>query len=165
MTVLACVGLIACGAATPGPSTTPPAVSTTPDVRPDSAAPAVVLPAADCRALRAGRALGVAVVVESRPDCSGIGHLRVVLEVRRLARGTGIERIVTSRPLYGSREPRLEVGATVIAAIEPEVRPAETVYCVALPARQGSVRHAMQVDSLEAAEPILEVLASDRPCE
>lgn len=131
---------------------------------PPRAAPAPTLPAGDCRALRGARALAVAAVVLSEPDCSGVGHQRVVLEVRQLARGAGIERIVTSRPLGSADGPAFQKGDLFVVAVEPGVRPAEVVYCVALPAHQGSVRHALKVGSEDEARRILDEVAAGAPC-
>ncbi len=163
--------LTACGAGSQAPAGQPPAA---PPVAPVAEAhagapaapadPAASLPEADCRAFGAASALGAAVVVRVTPDCSGVGHNRIVLEVRRLARGERIATIVTSRPLMGPARGELAVGDTLVVAIEPEVRAAESVYCVALPAREGVLRHAVKVDSLAAAERVLDELASGRAC-
>jgi hypothetical protein len=132
---------------------------------PDTPAePAVSLSEADCRAFEAASALGVAVVASVDPDCSGVGHSRIVLEVRRLARGERIATIVTSRPLVGPARGELAVGDTLVVAIDPEVRAAETVFCVALPASEGALRHAFEVDSLAAAGRVLDELAAGRAC-
>lgn len=128
------------------------------------AAARVTLAEADCRAFGAARALGVAVVASVRPDCSGVGHNRIVLDVRRLARGEGIAQIVTSRPLIGTARSELAVGDALVVAIEPEVRVAEIVHCVPLPARQGVLRHAVEVDSLATAERVLDDIAAGRAC-
>ncbi len=141
-------------AATDGPAGAPDA----------PAEPAVGLSEADCRAFEAASALGAAVVVSVTPDCSGVGHNRIVLEVRALARGERIATIVTSRPLWGASRGELAVGDTLVVAIDPEVRPAETVYCVALPAHEGVLRHALEVDSLATAERVLDDLAAGRAC-
>jgi hypothetical protein len=124
----------------------------------------VTLVEADCQAFGAARALGVAVVASVSPDCSGVGHNRIVLDVRRLARGEGIAQIVTSRPLIGPARSELAVGDALVVAIEPEVRAAEIVHCVPLPARQGVLRHAVEVDSLATAERVLDEIVADRAC-
>ena len=162
--------LAACGAGSQAPAGQPPAAPVAPvpsgqAVAPEAPAePAVSLSEADCRAFGAARALGVAVVASVQPDCSGVGHNRIVLEVRRLARGERIATIVTSRPLVGLGRGELAVGDTLVVAIEPEVRAAETVYCVALPAREGVLRHAVEVDSQAAAGRVLDDLAAGRAC-
>jgi len=158
---------VASPVARPAPPATRPAgpVTDAPAVAPDaSGATAVSLSEADCRAFGAARALGVAVVTSVRPDCSGVGHNRIVLEVRWLARGERIATVVTSRPLVGPARGELAVGDTLVAAIDPEVRAAETVYCVALPAREGVLRHAIEVDSLATARRVLDELAAGRAC-
>lgn len=126
--------------------------------------PAVSLSDADCRAFAAASALGAAVVVSATPDCSGVGHDRIVLEVRELARGERIATIVTSRPLWGAARGELAVGDTLVVAIDPAVRPAETVYCVPVPAHEGVLRHAARVDSLAAARRVLDELSAGRGC-
>jgi hypothetical protein len=132
---------------------------------PDSpAAAGVTLGGADCRAFGAARALGAAIVASVSPDCSGVGHNRIVLDVRRLARGEGIAQIVTSRPLIGATSRELAPGDALVVAIEPEVRAAEIVHCVPLPARQGVLRHAVEVDSLATAERVLDDIAAGRAC-
>lgn len=168
---LALAVLTACGASSQTPASQPPAgppVSPTADGpagAPDAPVePAVSLSEADCRAFDAARALGAAVVVSVTPDCSGVGHNRIVLEVRTLARGERIATIVTSQPLMGPDRGELAVGDTLVVAIEPAVRPAETVYCVPLPAHEGVLRHALEVDSLDAARRVLDELAAGRAC-
>ncbi|HVJ18212.1 MAG TPA: hypothetical protein VM686_22485 [Polyangiaceae bacterium] len=116
----------------------------------------------DCSAFETAPALGIAVVVASEPDCSSVGHRRSVLEVRRLGRGSGIVNVGTSSTLYSNDERRLEVGDTVLAAIEPDRHPAETVHCVSLPERQGSLRRAVKVDSGAVAEALLDDVLSGR---
>jgi hypothetical protein len=146
------VVLVACGG-TQDPTTPPP-----PPLRPTPIDAAVVPPApidapltralddADCKALGGATALAVAVVTTSKPDCSSVGHLRIALEVKKLVRGDGITTVTASGPLYGPRGPRLKVGETVIVAIDPATRPAETVYCVPLPASEGTGRHITRID-------------------
>jgi hypothetical protein len=176
---LALAVLAACGAgsqAPAGPPGRPPlaAPPAAPSVAPVSdglagapdisAEPAVSLSEADCRAFDAARALGAAVVASVTPDCSGVGHHRIVLEVRGLARGERISTIVTSQPLGGPSRGELAVGDTLVVAIEPAVRPAETVYCVPLPAHEGTLRHSVEVDSLATARRALDELAAGRAC-
>jgi hypothetical protein len=130
----------------------------------DPAGPAGSLSAADCRAFHAAPALGAAVVASVTPDCSGVGHNRIVIEVRSLARGQHITTIVTSQPLIGPVRGELAVGDTLVVAIDPAGRPAETVYCVPLPAHEGVLRHALEVDSLDTARRVLDELAAGRAC-
>jgi hypothetical protein len=116
----------------------------------------------DCDAFDSASALAIAVVVVSQPDCSSVGHLRVVLEVQRLVRGSGMTHVGTSRALFSQSELRFEVGDTLLVALEPEIQPAETFHCVSLPDRQGSVRHAVKVASISEAEPLLDAIALGR---
>lgn len=182
---LALAVLAACGAGSPAPASPPPVAppvspatadaagtpsTSTPATggpagAPDaSAGAAASLSESDCRAFGAASALGAAVVASVTPDCSGVGHSRIVLEVRALARGERIATIVTSQPLWGASRGELAVGDTLVVAIEPAVRPAETVYCVPLPAHEGVLRHAIEVDSLDVAERVLDDLAAGRAC-
>jgi hypothetical protein len=124
----------------------------------------VTLAADDCTVLHDAPALGVAVVILSKPDCSSVGHRRIALEVRRLVRGTAIQYLVTSRPLYERGDKELEVGDVVVVAIEPVQRPAETVYCVALPAHEGTVKRAVEVDSEATANRIADEIAAGTTC-
>lgn len=147
------------------PDEPPDAPVTEPAGAPDTPAePAVSLSETDCRAFGPARVLGAAIVASVQPDCSGVGHDRIVLEVRRLARGERIATIVTSRPMVGPDRGELAVGDTLVVAIEPEVRAAATVFCVALPAHEGVLRHAVKVDSLAAADRVLDELAAGRAC-
>jgi hypothetical protein len=146
------VVLAACGGTQD--TTTPPP----PPLRPTPIDAAVATPAPidaplaralddnDCKALSGAPALAIAVVTTSKPDCSSVGHLRIALEVKKLVRGDGITTVTASGPLYGPRGPRLAVGETVIVAIDPGTHPAETVYCVPLPAREGTGRHLVRLD-------------------
>jgi hypothetical protein len=172
---LAFAVLAACGTGSQTPARPPP--STPPSAPPvvlageghagagDAPAdPGVSLSEDDCRAFGAASALGAAVVVSIQPDCSGVGHNRIVLEVRRLARGERISTLVTSRPLAAPDRHELSVGDTLVVAIDPEARAAETVYCVPLPAHEGRLRHAVEVDSLVTAGHVLDELAAGRAC-
>ena len=102
--------------------------------------------------------MGVAVVTRSTPDCSGVGHLRIVLDVKQLVRGDAINTVIASRPLYGGTN-RFAAGDTVLVAIEPGARPAETVACVPLPARDGVARELVRVDADAVERAIAEVAA------
>lgn len=119
---------------------------------------------ADCKAFLGAPALAVAVVVTSQADCSGIGHLRVVLEVRHRNDATDIDLVSTSRPLYAQSMPAYRLGDAFIVAIEPAAVPAETVYCVPLPARQGQVLHLVGVDDESAGERTIEGLLAGELC-
>lgn len=131
---------------------------------PDASAPAVALSTEQCRAFTDAGAIGIAVVASRTPDCSSVGHNRIVLDVQRLGRGQDIATLVTSRPLYGAARNELAVGDIVVVAIEPVVRPAETLMCVPLPAHQGTVRLALEAASLADAERILADITSGRAC-
>jgi len=158
------IAAAACRARAPAPAShraVPAERTSTTDA---SAPPPIAIAEADCRALSSAPALGIAVVTSRTPDCSGVGHDRIVLEVRQLARGEAITRVVTSRPLAGPARAELPVGAFAVVAIAPEVRPAETVHCVPLPAHEGTVQHAIEVGSLDEAEEIVAQLATDRAC-
>jgi hypothetical protein len=144
------------------PARTEPAEGGEPKQARPVAESAPALSREDCDAFEAAPALAVAVVVTSEPDCSSVGHTRTVLEVRSLGRGAGIERVGTSRTLYSNEEPRLQVGDTALVAIEPRLSPAETVHCVALPERQGSVRHAVKVDSLATSQALLDAVVQGK---
>lgn len=133
-------------------------------IAPDAATPSITLDAADCVALTWSRAVGIAVVQSRTPDCSGIGKHHIVLDVPHLARGESIARIVTTTPLVGDRRVELAVGATVLAAIDPDPRPAQTVSCVPLPALDGTLRHAVEVDSLDTGVRVLAEIAAGRLC-
>lgn len=169
---LVTIALVACGGRSSSPAALAPAE---PPPRPEPAPVRAVDPApvdaarpalapADCTALRSAPALGVAVVTSRTPDCSGIGHARIVLEVRRLARGSAITRIVTATPLHGEDSQRFAAGAVVVAAIEPAPGAAATVDCVPLPAHEGTLRHAIAVESITAGEHLLDELAAGRAC-
>lgn len=171
---LVTIALVACGARSSPPAEHAPAEAQreaaparAADPAPVDAAIIPALPAlapADCSALRSAPALGIAVVTSRTADCSGIGHARIVLEVRRLARGSAITRIVTATPLHGEHSQRLAAGAVVVAAIEPAAGPAATVDCVPLPAHEGTLRHAIAVESIAAGEHLLDELAAGRIC-
>ena len=160
---LVAVGVAA--ACSPSPPTRPattPAVAHDATAPRDARAPAAALTAADCRAFATPRPIAIAVVAHSTPDCSGVGHARIVLDVVRLERGTGIARVVTSRPLNAPGEPAFAVGDHLVIAIEPGTRPAETVQCVALPAHGGTVGHAIGATSRAQAEQLLAQLVAAR---
>lgn len=161
----------ACGSRTPPvepapPAPTPVEVTATNDasVPIDASMLSVALSAADCVALTWSRAVGVAVVQSRTSDCSGVGNHQIVLDVPHLSRGEGIQRIVTSRPMAGSRSAELAVGTTVLAAIEPDRRPAQTVNCVPLPDLDGTLRHAVEVDSVDTGMRVLSEIAAGRLC-
>ena len=120
-----------------------------------------VLAAADCRALASAPALAIATVASSKADCSSIGNTYVVFDVVRLVRGENVARVVIRRPLYGTERP-FAVGDTFVVAIEPDVRPAQTVQCVPLPAHEGNVRHFVHASSAMDAERLVEATSSCR---
>ena len=125
--------------------------------------PTFSLADADCRALATAQVLGVAVVVSSVPDCSGIGHARIVLEVQQLARGAAIQTVVTSRPLHGVDEgPRFREGDTVVISIAAAKEPARTVSCVPLPASDGTVSHAVSVEDTDEGRRMLAAIVDGR---
>jgi hypothetical protein len=109
---------------------------------------------ADCRTLSSAGALAIATVASTTPDCSGVGHERIVFDVVRLVRGANVTKVVTSRALYG-RQDRITEGDTFLIAIDPADHPAATVACVPLPAHQGTVKHLVRVASLAAGEQAL----------
>jgi hypothetical protein len=155
--------LVACSSP-PAPSA-PPAVTPRESPRahrsvaPPDAAPPFAPTAEDCAAFRDAPVLAVAVVTAATSDCSSVGHRRVVLEVRNLARGAGVATVVASRPLHD----RLRAGNVVIAAIDPVQRPAEKVFCVELPAHEGTLRRAIQLDDADADRTLAD-LASGSLC-
>jgi hypothetical protein len=148
------------------PSPTPVSVPVAAPVDAPAPPPAIDAPARpalavdDCKALVAAPALAIATVVSSKTDCSGIGNKHIVFDVVRLVRGTAISRIVTSRPLYGSRRESFTVGDTFVVAIEPRSRPAQTAKCVTIPAHEGTVRHHVRAASAADAEHLVEAIAA-----
>jgi hypothetical protein len=120
------------------------------------------LDAAECGGFAPARALAIATVASSTPDCSGVGHARIVFDVVKLVRGENITRVVASEPLHRAGSDRIAVGDTFVVAIEPEQRPAQTVHCVSLPAREGVVRHRLRAESAADAEQIVDAVRACR---
>jgi hypothetical protein len=156
------LGLAACSAP-PAPAPQAPAPAPKP-TRPDDPPPPPQAPAltdSDCAVVKTAPAIGVAVVTESRTDCSSVGGRWVVLEVKHLARGEKITLAAIRLPLH---DRKLQVGDTVVAALEPIDMPSKTVYCVALPAFQASLSRAVTVDSFETGKRLADAIAAGRTC-
>ena len=127
--------------------------------------PHAALTAADCRAFAEALGLGIAVVASSTPDCSGIGHARIVLEVQHLSRGGGIRSVVTSRPLYsGDHAERMREGDVLVVAMTPNAQAARTVSCVRLPASDGDLERAVVVTSVDAGRRLIDAILDGSAC-
>ncbi len=151
------------GEPTPAPSPVAPSPAPAPPEPPPAPAAAdeaaAALPAEICAGLRAAPALALAVVRAATPDCSGVGHTRIVFDVVELARGTGIAVVSHSHLLYTKDGPRFAGGDHAVLAIEPAALPAEEEMCVPLPKRDGRVTRAVRVDSAAAGARLLERLS------
>ncbi|MCC6993465.1 MAG: hypothetical protein IT370_02435 [Deltaproteobacteria bacterium] len=125
----------------------------------DAGAPAVDPALARC--LAAGDLHAVITLASGTPDCSGVGHEHLVFTVA--AGPPGLERASLScqlgvgcRELEGVRRyPGPQDGSVWIATLTPDLRPARTVYCVALPATQASVRCGVPVPDVATGQRLL----------
>lgn len=145
----------------PAPAPAAPVPAPPPDA---GSAGGVRVPAGICADLRAAPALALATVRASTPDCSSVGHQRIVFDVVELARGAGIQVVSHSHLLYQKDAPRFAAGDHAILGIEPDTLPAEQEMCVPMPARQGRVTTAVRVDSTDAGRRLLGDLARGAAC-
>ena len=131
---------------------------------PENTSPIALAPEI-CKSLRSSPAAGLVRVTLDEPDCSGIGNIQRLFEVVYVANGGNLATLYHSEPLIGPSRPRVEVGDLFIASIEPKKMPAERVYCVQVPKRDGYVREFAPVaDEDEGRELLRAVLGSDREC-
>lgn len=115
-----------------------------------------------CAALSKAKNLAVVEVVAATPDCSGVGHLRVVLEVRGPAHGRAMKTIVTSEPLIGLD--RTSKGDVFVASLEHRPGPKKNVYCVPMPAHDGRVREKIPVANVAEGTATLQRILAGGPC-
>lgn len=103
--------------------------------------------------------LGVLRLVAAKPDCSGMGHLRMSFAVVETT-GIPLRAALSSCPLYGScavlSDRPAKVGQLLVAALQPVRRPAHTVFCVRQPASDARVTCAVPVDGMKHAHQLLE---------
>lgn len=107
-------------------------------------------------------AQGVRAVVELRqstPDCSGVGHVQMVFDVRE-ARGasTPLRTAYGSQPLHAAFVSPRRPGALFVAALHLDRRPARRVFCVQIPAVDATVSCAHPVADLEEGRRILDAV-------
>ena len=168
--VVVAVLAAACAGGRPGSGQPPPASPPPAPPAPDRSSPAPdagvtpTLTDADCAAFGAAPVLALATVRSATPDCSSVGHTRVVLDVLRLARGARVAVVSVSYALHEQGAPRLSPGDHVVIAVEPRPLPAEDVYCVPMPARDGAVMRAIRVDSGGAGDRLLDDLGGGAAC-
>ena len=80
-----------------------------------------------------------------------------------MVRGAAVHRVSGSRRLHAS-PPGPGGHSLFVAAIAPQQLKAQTVSCVALPARDGVVREFVPVDSVDMGVRVAEALDPAGPC-
>jgi hypothetical protein len=109
-------------------------------------------------------AQGVRAVIElrqSRPDCSGVGHVQMVFDVRE-ARGasTPLRTAYGSQPLHSAFVSPRRPGSLFVAALHLDRRPARRIFCVQIPAIDATVSCAHPVADLEEGRRILDAVGA-----